>query len=163
DPRGHLCEQQIMPHVIEVGLEVHVNDPRLVLDDRRRHQPDRRMRCLLWSIATRPRLKIRLKDWLQHELHRPLDPAVANGRDGGGEGSRYAKRSQRTAVRSNGRPVPVVNPAALSAATVSRSRHAPCRLTKSIAAAGVRRATGAGTGRGTITSSVAPERQRMPT
>ena len=38
------------------------------------------MRCPLRSIAKRPRLKIRLEDGLQNELHRSLDHAVADGR-----------------------------------------------------------------------------------
>ena len=81
DPPGHLREQQIVPHVIEVGAEVKIDHTGLVLPDGCGHPVHRLVRGLLRPVPTRPRLKVRLKDGLQDALERALDHAVADRGD----------------------------------------------------------------------------------
>src|SRR5262249_51208693 len=78
---SHLRQQHMVPHVVEEGAQVDVEDARLVLDNRLSHPVHRIMGAALRSIAIGPRLEVRLKDRLQDELDRPLDHAVADGRD----------------------------------------------------------------------------------
>src|SRR5262245_38298370 len=70
-----------MPHVVEVGPQVDVDDARLALDDGLGDPLHRRMGCPPRPVAERPRLEVRLEDGFQDELEGPLDHAVPNGRD----------------------------------------------------------------------------------
>src|SRR5262249_20221643 len=70
-----------MPHVVEVGPQVDVDDSRLALDDSLGHPLHRLMGCPPRPVAKRPRLEVSLEDGFQDELEGPLDHAVANARD----------------------------------------------------------------------------------
>src|SRR5262249_11479830 len=70
-----------MPHVVEVGPQVDVDDSRLALDDSLGDPLHRLMGCPPRPVAKRPRLEVSLKDRFQDELERPLDHAVADSRD----------------------------------------------------------------------------------
>src|SRR5215470_9390800 len=70
-----------MPHVVEVGPQVDVDDSRLALDDSLGHPLHRLMGCPPRPVAERPRLEVGLEDGFQDELEGPLDHAVANAGD----------------------------------------------------------------------------------
>src|SRR5271155_3854849 len=77
-PPGHLLEQQIVLHIIEVGLQVKINDERLLLHDRLVDSKYRFLRCPSRSISIRSRLEIGFEDRFQDELQRTLNHAVTN-------------------------------------------------------------------------------------
>src|SRR5208283_2385148 len=58
-----------------------VDDARLVLNDRSRHTVHRFMGCPLGTVPKRPRLEVRLEDWLQYQLERALHHSVADSRN----------------------------------------------------------------------------------
>src|SRR6516225_4045100 len=70
-----------MPHVIEVGTEVDIDDSSLLFDDCLGYSVHRLMRCPFRPVSIRPRLKISLEDRLQDELESPLDHTVADSRN----------------------------------------------------------------------------------
>ena len=81
DPLCHLCQEQVMPDIVKVRLQIHVNDAGLVLHNRLRHAQDRVMGRALWAIAVRPRLEVRFKDGFQDELEGSLDHTVTDRRN----------------------------------------------------------------------------------
>ena len=64
DSFGYLLEKQVMPNMIKVGLEVHIDDLGFVAHHCLGYQVDCRLGSPLGSISIRPRLEIRLKDRL---------------------------------------------------------------------------------------------------
>src|SRR6266571_9190176 len=82
---------------------------------------------------------------------------------GDGVGTRRMWRTHWTALTSNGRPMPVLNPAAFNSATSSWLVNVGPRWTmNSVALLGVRVVTYWGGGRRVTICSLAPERHRMP-
>src|SRR5262249_31221523 len=78
-PLRHLRQQQVMPHVVEVGPQIDIDDARLALDDGLGDPLHRLMGCPPWSVAKRPRLEVGLEDGFQDELECPLDHAIPDG------------------------------------------------------------------------------------
>src|SRR5437867_1879497 len=64
DPVRHLRQQPVMPDAVEEARQVHVDHPRLVPHNRRRHPVDRLLRCPLRSIPIRPIVEVRFEDGL---------------------------------------------------------------------------------------------------
>src|SRR5581483_2984120 len=63
-PLSNFREQHIVPHVIEITLQVNVNDACLPSHNTLGHSADRFMRCPLSTVAIRSRLKVCIQDWL---------------------------------------------------------------------------------------------------
>src|SRR5262245_5803220 len=80
-PTGYLTEQQIMPHGIEIGCQIHVDYPRLAVDNALLHPGHRRMRRPPGAIPVRAVAEVRLENGLHHELERPLHHPVPNRRN----------------------------------------------------------------------------------
>jgi site-specific DNA recombinase len=78
DSSCHLRQQLIMPHIVEVGPQIKIDDAGLAAHNRLRHPDDRLMSCPFWPVAIGTRLKISFEDRLQDELQRTLNHAVAN-------------------------------------------------------------------------------------
>ena len=57
-----------MSDIVEIAAQVDVDDARLLLNDRSRHQVYRFMSCPLGTVTKRPRLEVRLEDRFQDEL-----------------------------------------------------------------------------------------------
>src|SRR6201988_2670945 len=70
-----------MLDVIEVGLQIQIDDARLLLDDRLSYPGYGFMCCPFRSISIRPRLEIRFENRLQDELQRPLAHSVTDSRN----------------------------------------------------------------------------------
>jgi site-specific DNA recombinase len=79
DPPGHLGEQQIMPHAIEVATEIQIDDTGLALHDGFRHPVHCLMCGPLRPVPERPRLEVGLEDGLQEAFECALDYAIADG------------------------------------------------------------------------------------
>ncbi len=76
DPTGHLAEQQVVPHGVKVGRQIHVDHPRLALDDVLFHPSHRLMRRPPRSIPVRPLTEVRFENGLHDEFERPLHHPV---------------------------------------------------------------------------------------
>ena len=81
DPPGHLAEQQVMSHGVEIGRQIHVDHPRLAVDDALLHPGHRRMRRPPRAIPVRPVTEVRFEHGLQDELERTLDHPVPDRRN----------------------------------------------------------------------------------
>ena len=77
----HLRKQDIVPNVIEVGLQIHVQHPGFVLHNGLSYSVNRLMSGPLRAIAIGPLLEVRLEDGFQDQLERPLDHTVPDGQD----------------------------------------------------------------------------------
>ncbi len=62
-----------MPHVVEVGSEIQIDDAGLALKNSLTNSLYRIVRRFLRAIAERSRLKVRFEDRLQDELQRTLN------------------------------------------------------------------------------------------
>src|SRR5215510_4804324 len=71
----------MMPDIVEVRLQIHVNDTGLVLHNRLCHAQDGVVGRAFWAIAVRTRLEVRFKDRLQDELEGSLNHTITDGRD----------------------------------------------------------------------------------
>src|SRR2546430_9014667 len=71
----------MMPDILEVRVQIHVNDAGLVLHNRLRHTNNGNMGGALGAIAVRTRLEVRSKDGFQHELEGSLDHTVTDRRN----------------------------------------------------------------------------------
>src|ERR1017187_7065014 len=67
-----------MPHIIEVGSQVKIDDSGFSLINRFSHSVYRFMCCPFYSVSIRPRLEISFEDRFQNELECSLDHAIAD-------------------------------------------------------------------------------------
>jgi len=81
DPTRHLAEQQVVPHVVKVRRQIHVDHPRLARHNALGHPGHRLVRRPLRPIAVRPVAELSLEDGLHDEFERPLHHPVPNRRN----------------------------------------------------------------------------------
>src|SRR5271166_90142 len=74
-------QQPIVPDIVEVAAQVDVYHACLLLIYGSRLTVYLVMGCPLWTVSKRPRLEVRLEDWLQDQLERALHHSVADSRN----------------------------------------------------------------------------------